>query len=132
MKYCDNCGKELKQSEKFCPQCGNNLNKKTVVYNVPPQPRDNAIAIIGFILSLTGVVTCGTFTIPSIVVSIIGFCYRKKYDKPRNGFTISSLIINAIVVLLYILMFIFPFILIAIFAFFGIDQSTVVNSMPSM
>lgn len=63
MKYCSNCGSELKDGSAFCPKCGTKVGtKKTteeVVVNgngVPVQPKSKiAAGILGILLGALGV-----------------------------------------------------------------------------
>ena len=63
MKYCSNCGAELKEGTTFCPKCGTKVGTKkqvqaTVVDSngVPVQPKSKiAAGILGILLGVFGV-----------------------------------------------------------------------------
>ncbi len=66
MKYCSNCGKEVKGETNFCPNCGSSLqgnsNPKQFKGNIPHiERKDIAIAII------LSIVTCGIYGIVWLV-----------------------------------------------------------------
>nr|DAY58535.1 MAG TPA: TM2 domain [Caudoviricetes sp.] len=50
--YCVNCGKELSNDAKFCPECGQQTGvqpqqqAQTVIIQMPRQPKSRAIAVV--------------------------------------------------------------------------------------
>lgn len=65
MKYCTNCGAELKEDSAFCPKCGTKVGAKssskqtvegTVVNNTNSQPKSKmAAGLLGIFLGAFGV-----------------------------------------------------------------------------
>ncbi len=51
MKNCPKCGKEVKKGEKFCSECGKNLNKETTT----DQKSKIAAGVLGICLGALGV-----------------------------------------------------------------------------
>ena len=60
MKYCPNCGKELKEETSFCPNCGSALkeNSKQVKANKPHIEKRDIVTCI-----ILSIVTCGIYGI---------------------------------------------------------------------
>ena len=65
MKYCTNCGAELKEDSSFCPKCGTKVGSKSstkkpvegeVVNNVNAQPKSKmAAGLLGIFLGAFGI-----------------------------------------------------------------------------
>lgn len=60
MKYCPNCGKEIKEETSFCPNCGNTLkeNSRPTKVNKPHIEKKEIVTCI-----LLSIVTCGIYGI---------------------------------------------------------------------
>ena len=132
MAYCNNCGNKLKKDDAFCTKCGNKIESEVpVVQTTYVKPKsDNFLGITGFVMSLIGLLTCGTFTIPGIILSIMGYVMRDDYNPDRKGLSLAGIIISIITLVLLVLLMIFPFILIGIFSIFGLQE--VNSNLPSM
>ena len=121
MAYCVNCGCEIKESDKFCPNCGAPVNKKeqgqSVYVSENWQQENNsmskklngrgtAILVLG-ILSLA-LNFLGSFRIASIVLGIVGIALYSGYRKQaqeipgsvRAGFVMSIIGLSLCVVLI--------------------------------
>lgn len=74
MKYCENCGAELKPNVKFCENCGNTINKKpnlSLKTKMPPHVKTIIIVLlIPMILIIVSIII-------SIVTPIINRFYNK-------------------------------------------------------
>ncbi len=66
----------------------------------------NVFALIGFILSLVGILSCGSTTIFGLVLSIVGLTQVNKTKESGKGFAIAGISISSVVVFLWILFFI--------------------------
>ena len=61
MKYCTNCGAEIKEGSSFCPKCGTKVGSKkavqgTIVNNSGTQPKSKiAAGLLGIFLGCFGV-----------------------------------------------------------------------------
>ena len=132
MAFCKNCGNKLKKDDSFCTKCGNKVDESIPVQQVQyVKPKsDNFIGIGGFAMSLIGLLTCGTFTIPGLILSIMGYVMRNDYNPERKGLSIAGIIISVITIVFLIILFLFPFILAGLFAVFGISEVT--STTPSM
>ena len=124
MSFCVNCGKELKEQEKFCPECGaeNGTEKfeETIVSNpVPRYKVAKCFTVFGKIGPIFGLISFIIAFIPFVNVfsSQIGpvgivFCCLGKKDitllrKCRKGFKFSlwGTIIGTILYFVYIVIF---------------------------
>ena len=124
MSFCVNCGKELKEQEKFCPECGaeNGTEKfeKTIVSNpVPTYKVAKCFTVFGKIGPIFGLISFIIAFIPFVNVfsSQIGpvgivFCCLGKKDitllrKCKKGFKFSlwGTIIGTILYFVYIVIF---------------------------
>jgi sorbitol-specific phosphotransferase system component IIC len=64
--------------------------------------KKNTIALVGFILSLVGLLFYGLPAIPGLICSIVGVAQSKKcIGKPWRGLAISGIVIGIIVILIY-------------------------------
>lgn len=110
--YCENCGKKIKENDKFCPNCGNSIKKI--------KEDNKVISILGLIFS---------FFLPviGIILSIISLIKVSKLKKENNiknkylGLNIASLIIGSIFLIIYIIALIF---IIVYFSFLGVKGPT--------
>ncbi len=100
-KFCENCGKELKQSSTFCSECGTPITKD-VKTNQLTEKKNNGISVSGFVCALIGFITCGLTSLIGLVLSIIGLIKSKKQGK-TDVLAILGIIISSIIVGLWIL-----------------------------
>ena len=112
-KFCINCGKEMPDGASACPSCGTMVEgavpagTTVVVNNVQPQKKTNGLALAGFIVSLVStLLCCGSFSMISLILSILGVVKAKDYGGNGKGLGIAGIIISAIG---FILLFIFSF-----------------------
>lgn len=96
--YCENCGKKLKNNNKFCEKCGHkvedesiNLNKNSVLNNI------KIISILGLITSIFGT--------KGLLLAITGIYENYQYKKV-HGKNTNYLIINIITIVVSIFMFV--------------------------
>lgn len=118
--YCKNCGKELIDGSKFCPYCGNEVDKEDIVVPTEPEIIDwsgadknpNEIkvpkvwAVFAKISKIFGIVTISTFWIPifgfaMLSLSIPGIVFGALSKKGRANETVAhngrlGLILNII------------------------------------
>ncbi len=113
-KFCTNCGKELKDTDKACASCGTPVDgvapvaNQTVVVNAPK--KSNGLAIAGFIVSLVStLLCCGSFNVISLILSIVGAIKAKDYGGSGKGLAIAGIIISALGLILLILLTIFGY-----------------------
>ena len=67
--------------------------------------KKNGLAIAGFVCSLCGFVTCGLTSFVGLILSIVGLAKSKDYNENGKGLSIAGIIIGAIFVLVYVLIF---------------------------
>lgn len=119
--FCTNCGKEIRETEKFCPECGNPVNIENVQYSAPQsfeaysqpaaEPADigpwKAFAILGFILGLFSLILFWSgplafcLTLNALPFSIMG---RKSIHK--RGMALAGIILSSIALGLSFIFFI--------------------------
>lgn len=92
MKYCPYCGKENEDNNKFCYNCGKQLDGSFVM-NTPQKPvkQSNGYAIAGFILS---------FIIPvfGIILGALGYSKSKEMNGKGKQLSVASMVISFVVV----------------------------------
>ena len=132
MIRCLNCNYENDDGTKFCTNCGSRLdgsqietvegtavnNTQTPPVNVVPTPVYNTqpiavankaskgldvFSLIGFIGSFLSLVTFGIFSVPSLVLSIIGIIRTKKYGKRGKGMAIAGTVISGIGLIIFMI-----------------------------
>ena len=75
-KFCENCGKEVKQDSTFCAECGTPIkDNKNQDVEQPKEKKGTSIA--GFVFSIIGVLTCGFTSLLGLILSIIGLSISK-------------------------------------------------------
>ena len=122
MKFCPNCGKKVSNDMNFCGDCGasfdnySNNKNDNVLYQ---ENKTNEMAVVGFILSLFSLLTCGVLSIPSLIISIVGLNNAKKNNGNGIGFAIAGIVISSIFIL-FLLLFI-----LALFLGFSWSYNTV-------
>ena len=113
-KFCTNCGKELKDTDKACASCGTPVDGEAPVATqtvaVAPVKKSNGFALAGFIVSLVStLLCCGSFNVISLILSIVGAVKAKDYDGNGKGFAIAGIIISAIGLVILILFTVFGY-----------------------
>lgn len=112
--YCRHCGKEIDDKAVICIYCGvptDNMNSNVT----NPEPADkkiNGLALAGMIVGIVGAVGGNyLFCIPSIVgliLSIIGY-KMVKTCKSGKGFAIAGIIVSAVSLFFWILIWVLAF-----------------------
>ncbi len=95
--YCNNCGKKLNGSEKYCPECGKKQEIEVIptIYNTTRVSTENyrsasiALGIIALVGSLLVV-----FSPIALILSIIGLVLAIKSHK--NNDNVPGLILNGV------------------------------------
>lgn len=116
-KFCVSCGSELPEGAVACPNCGASRGSahqaqqqyqqpQVVVSNVQQQQKSNGIGIAGFIVSLVSLfLCCGSASVISLILSIVGAVNAKKCDGNGKGFSIAGIIISVIGIIVFIAFF---------------------------
>lgn len=104
MKYCEQCGKELKKGVEYCPNCGAKVNKddKDVVNasvvdnNTNTTVKDNTT--IAFVCSIIGALCCTYVAIPGLILSIQSLQQMKegKISNEKKWMAIVGIVLSAI------------------------------------
>ncbi len=142
--FCAHCGKELKAEtqqeiaeeavqqevlqEAPQPEVIQEAPRMQTNYAQPQQPekkKSNPMAVTAFVTTLASLFCCGGILNPlALIFSIIGLVKSKKSGKGK-GFSIASLVINIIVVLLLVAVFVLPLVL----SMFGATSSYFLNDL---
>lgn len=116
-KFCISCGSELPEGAVTCPNCGAQQNvggqvqqpqqqSQVVVNNQQPQGKSNGIGIAGFIISLVSLILCcGSASIISLILSIVGAVKAKDCNGNGKGLSIAGIIISIVGIIAFILVF---------------------------
>ncbi len=104
---CKHCGAEIAETEKVCPMCNSEVEtvsekrEGTVVTENEPAPKLSIKALVGFIVSLAGVlvlaIPCG---VVGLVFSALGIKEMNTLSKVGRGFVISGLIVSIVDIIL--------------------------------
>jgi RNA polymerase subunit RPABC4/transcription elongation factor Spt4 len=122
--FCVHCGNNLEGGSNVCPNCGAKVEEsneavETVVVD-NPNPNQayqgnqtyqntnakptNGLAIAGFITSLVSMILCcGSISLISLILSIIGVVDAKKKNGSGNGLAIAGIVISVVGILLVII-----------------------------
>ncbi|MDE6597696.1 MAG: DUF4190 domain-containing protein [Clostridia bacterium] len=95
--FCKNCGKEINDNAVVCPHCG--VQVAHVQVNNSNSNESNTIAIVGFVFA---------FFMPLIglICSCIGYKRAKNEGMNNKGLAIAGIVISAIAVGFYVLLFV--------------------------
>ena len=110
-KFCTSCGTELVDNSKFCPNCGATTEEEKIVTTseektVTNNPT-NGVGIAGFVVSLVSLILCcGSLSVISLILSIVGVVSAKNYNGNGKGLSISGIIISIIGIILLITVFV--------------------------
>ncbi len=115
VKFCSECGKELKENSYVCENCGkkveeksnSNVSSNNIVY---VQKKTNGFAIAGFVISLVSIFCCGGTSWLGLIFSIIGLINAKKSEGEGKGLAIAGIVVSAILLLLLISLYALGFI----------------------
>lgn len=114
-KFCISCGSELPEGAVACPNCGASQNAtpqsqpqpQVVVNNVQqPQGKSNGIGIAGFIISIVSLILCcGSASVISLILSIVGAAKAKDCDGNGKGLSIAGIIISIVGIIVFAIVF---------------------------
>ena len=114
--FCKNCGKEIPDDAKFCPNCGTKQSEENTLLekhigsskvkyennfeNEEPQ-KSSVTSYLGFGLLIVALFTEISFLTPtiSLILSIIGLCDCKNNNKKGKGFAITGIIVSILLIL---------------------------------
>lgn len=122
MKYCSNCGKDLTDEQKICPNCGYTVNTETASFSAENKKPWDVLSIVGFCISLigllidliafismaadanlgtallliVGLVAGGIFGAVGALLSIAGLVLAVKKQKRGKAFAIIGIVVGAI------------------------------------
>ena len=104
MKYCEQCGGELKENADFCPNCGSKVKKDKEVVNATvvennlnnTTVKDNTT--IAFVCSIIGALCCTYVAIPGLILSIQSLQNMKdgKISNEKKWMAIAGIVLSAI------------------------------------
>ena len=112
--FCKNCGKEISDTAKYCPECGASQSEPTPVEEAPVntiQGERSNFALLGFILGIISIFISfkGILPIGAIVLSIIGMNECDKEGRTGKNFAIWGIVlaVGAMLIRMVFTMFIF-------------------------
>ena len=65
--------------------------------------KKNTIALVGMILSICGIITCGLSSIVGVILSIIGAVKSKKLNGDGKAYSIAGIVVGTFIILLMFL-----------------------------
>lgn len=127
--FCPKCGTQNADGVKFCANCGNNLMpdaapaQPQAPYAAPvqpaqptpapvqpvapivamPQQKTNVLCIVGMITSFVSIITLGTTSLVSLILSIIGLITAGKKNERGKGQAITGIIISSVLLLTFLI-----------------------------
>lgn len=84
--FCSKCGKEIAEGAQFCPNCGNQLTRVTVVADsglntlIP----NNTYALWAYYLGIFSLL-CGITAIPAFITGILGVKYARQHPEAKGA-----------------------------------------------
>ena len=111
MAKCPNCRSELNNSTK-CKNCGLVIEQVEVTPEVvtpevvatTKESKWDVCSIIGFILAIVNIPTCGILGIPALIVSIIGYILSIIYNRKGKVFAEIGIIISFVYTIVTLLL----------------------------
>ena len=119
--FCPNCGTQNNDGVRFCANCGTNLMpdanaapaQPQATYAAPvtpvqapvqpaapivamPQQKTNVLCVVGMITSFVSIITLGTTSLISLILSIIGLITAGKKNERGKGQAITGIIISSV------------------------------------
>lgn len=97
---CPNCGTELGENDTYCPSCGTSVSapQKPAQQTAVQPTEKNTLAIAGFILAFFA-------PLIGLILSAIGL-KRCKMGYDHKGLAIAGVVISAVSMLIYLIIFI--------------------------
>ena len=91
-RFCSNCGKPVNDDIKFCPDCGNELDRPVSDFHKEPSTsqtntQTNGYAIVGFILAFA-------FALLGLIFSIIALNKAEERNGAGRGLAIAGIVIS--------------------------------------
>ena len=105
--YCNNCGTEIKENEKFCSNCGQKSGVKKLEQK---ESQNEGLGIASMVIGIISIILSLILNILIIIIPIIGLILGI-INKAKGGKKISGIILNIISIVLSIVLFIFFFIM---------------------
>lgn len=99
---CKNCGTDSKGGSSFCTKCGATLDIKTETNDDKSRKPSRGKAIVGFICSLCGILTCGISSIVGLILSIMGLSESRKRGE-TDGLAIAGIIFSSLFILIILI-----------------------------
>ena len=107
---CQKCGTNNVDGVSFCGTCGAPLlqpvqevqpiQQQPIVQTVYVKPKTNKLSLVGFILSLCGLISFCLTCIPGLICSIIGLIQCSKKKENGKGYAITGIIISSVLIFL--------------------------------
>lgn len=116
--YCKNCGKEIDDGVKFCPECGTKLfsddsieNKIDKLESKGPEKQLNTMCLAGVIVSGVSLFLnfYGTVGLAGLIISYMGYKAVKTSGEKGRELSIIGMVIGGITVVLGIISLIYLF-----------------------
>ena len=102
MRFCENCGKELKEGDIYCPKCGKNQSNSVTNNNKTNKEGLGTASMALGIISLIFAFIINLFVLPLALVGLI----LGIVNKAQNGKKISGIILNGIAMIVSVIVFI--------------------------
>ncbi len=112
--FCPNCGTQLPDGARFCTNCGKEFASYVNAAQVEPAPvapvvpitmipaqRNNVMCLVGFWTSIMSIMTGGTFSGITLILSIIGLVTAKKKNENGQGLAKAGIIISSIMTVVF-------------------------------
>lgn len=82
------------------------MENDKIVKNTENQKK-NTLGLVGFIVSIASIVTCGFSSLPGLVLSIVGLNESKKYNNDKKGLSIAGIVISSIMLIIFVIIMVF-------------------------
>ena len=113
MKYCNQCGGELKGNVEFCPNCGAKVNKDNCWAKIGEKKEAVSVTVVNnnggstgvkdntttaFVCSIIGALCCTYVAIPGLILSIQSLQQMKegKISNDKKWMAIVGIVLSAI------------------------------------
>ena len=123
--YCINCGKKVKDEDKFCMKCGCKINRINSTNNNQNKEKADGAAITSLVLGLISLLLVFSLSIlvsPLYITGLIfGLTSKSKSGEKKAGIIIN--IINIVISIVVLIIYVILFIIIGVVAFFDKPES---------